>query len=244
MKQASPVLYCGPHGEGSELIVLKAIIFDFDGVLADTEPLHLRMFQQVLQDEGLPLSEHDYYQQYIGFDDRGCFHAVLSAHGRDTAPEIIHHLIERKAAVMRTLLTTTTVLYPGAVEFIKHSAGRYRRAIVSGALRHEIEMILAGAGMNDAFEHITAAEDVSDGKPEPDGYLHALQALNQRAPLLASECLVIEDTVFGIRAAHAAGMRCVALATTSPANQLGLADAIAATLSDCDLATLARRFQP
>lgn len=222
--------------------MLKAILFDFDGVLADTEPLHLRMFQRVLQDEGLPLSEHDYYHRYIGFDDRGCFHAVLSAHGRDVAPETIRRLIERKASVMHSHLTTTTVLYPGAAEFVKHNAGRYRRTIVSGALRREIELILATAGMRDAFEHITAAEDVSDGKPAPDGYLHALQALNHRAPLLASECLVIEDTVFGIQAAHAAGMRCVALATTSPPGRLGAADAVATTLVDCDLAALERRF--
>ncbi|MEK6695190.1 MAG: HAD hydrolase-like protein, partial [Nitrospirota bacterium] len=86
--------------------MLKAIIFDFDGVLADTEPLHFMMFQRVLQEEGLPLSEHDYYQKYVGFDDRGCFHAILSEHGRDTAPETIHRLVERKAAVMLGHLTT------------------------------------------------------------------------------------------------------------------------------------------
>jgi len=224
--------------------VLKAIIFDFDGVLADTEPLHFRIFQQVLQNEGLPLSEHDYYQHYVGFDDRGCFHAVLSEHGRDATPATIHRLVERKAAVMRDHLTTTGVVYPGAVEFVKHAAGRYRRAIVSGALRHEIEMILTTAGMRDDFEHITAAEDVRDGKPAPEGYRHALQALNRRAPLLASECLVIEDTVFGIQAAHAVGMRCLALSTTYPPDRLGLADAVTPTLTDCDLASLARRFWP
>mgnify|MGYP001576941451 FL=1 len=222
--------------------MLKAIIFDFDGVLADTEPLHFMMFQRVLQEEGLPLSEHDYYQKYVGFDDRGCFHAILSEHGRDTAPETIHRLVERKAAVMLGHLTTTRVVYPGAVEFVKNAAGRYRRAIVSGALRHEIEFILKSAGMRDDFEHITAAEDVQDGKPAPDGYLHALQALNQRAPLLASECLVIEDTFFGIQAAHAAGMRCLALSTTFPPDRLGIADAVTTTLQGCDLASLARRF--
>lgn len=224
--------------------MLKAIIFDFDGVLADTEPLHFRMFQRVLQDEGLPLSEHDYYQKYVGFDDRGCFHAVLSEHGRDAAPETIRRLVERKAAAMLGHLTTTKVMYPGAVEFVKNVAGRYRRAIVSGALRHEIEMILTTAGMRDDFEHITAAEDAPDGKPAPDGYLHALQMLNQRAPLLASECLVIEDTLFGIQAAHAAGMRCLALSTTFPPDQLGIADAVTTTLQDCDLASLVRRFWP
>lgn len=222
--------------------MLKAIIFDFDGVLADTEPLHFRMFQRVLQEEGLTLSEHDYYQKYVGFDDRGCFHAILSEHGRPAPPETIQHLVERKAALMLGQITTTKVVYPGVVEFVKSVSNRYRLAIVSGALRHEIELILKAAGMRDDFEHLTAAEDVLDGKPAPEGYLHALQALNRRAPLLATECLVIEDTIFGIQAAHSAGMRCLALSTTYPPDRLGLADAVTATLQGYDLASLARRF--
>ncbi len=222
--------------------MLKAIIFDFDGVLADTEPLHFRMFQRVLQEEGLPLSEHDYYQKYVGFDDRGCFHTILSEHGRPAPPETIQQLVERKAALMLGQITTTKVVYPGVVEFVKSVASRYRLAIVSGALRHEIELILKAAGMRDDFEHLTAAEDVLDGKPAPEGYLHALQALNRRVPLLATECLVIEDTIFGIQAAHAAGMRCLALSTTYPPDRLGTADAVTATLQGYDLASLARRL--
>lgn len=222
--------------------MLKAIIFDFDGVLADTEPLHFAMFQRVLQDEGLPLSEHDYYQKYVGFDDKGCFHAILSEHGRPAPPAMIQQLVERKAVMMLGHITTTRVVYPGVVEFVKNVAGRYRLAIVSGALRHEIELILKTAGMRDDFEHITAAEDVQDGKPAPEGYLHALRSLNQHAPLLASECLVIEDTLFGIQAAHAAGMRCLAVSTTYPPDRLGTADAVIATLQDYDLASLARRL--
>ena len=222
--------------------MLKAIIFDFDGVLADTEPLHLKVFQRVLQEEGLPLSERDYYQKYVGFDDKGCFHAVLSEHGRPAPPETIQQLVERKAALMLGHITATKVVYPGVVEFVKGVAGRYRLAIVSGALRHEIELILKTAGMRDDFEHITAAEDVQDGKPAPEGYLHALRSLNRRAPLLASECLVIEDTVFGIQAAHAAEMRCLAVSTTFSPDRLGNADAVTATLKDYDLESLARRL--
>jgi len=222
--------------------VLKAIIFDFDGVLADTEPLHFTVFRRVLQEEGLPLSEHDYYQKYVGFDDKGCFHAILSEHGRPVPSETIQQLVERKAALMLGHITTTRVVYPGVVEFVKNVAGRYRLAIVSGALRHEIELILKTAGMQDNFEHITAAEDVQDGKPAPEGYLHALRSLSRHAPLLASECLVIEDTLFGIQAAHAAGMRCLAVSTTFPLDRLGIADAVTATLKSYDLEPLVRRF--
>lgn len=222
--------------------MLKAIFFDFDGVLADTEPLHFRMFQQVLHEEGIPLSENEYYQKYVGFDDRDCFHAILAEHGRSITPETIRRLVARKAVMMLDHLKATPVVYPGIVEFVKSNASRYRLAVVSGALRQEIELILQTAGMRTDFEHLTSAEDVRNGKPDPEGYLHALRSLNRNAPVLAPECLVIEDTLFGIQAAHAAGMRCLAVSTTLPADQLAGADAIASTLKGYDLESLARRF--
>ena len=222
--------------------MLKAIIFDFDGVLADTEPLHFKMFQRVLQEEGLPLREQDYYQKYVGLDDKGCFQAVLSAHGRPASPETVRRLVERKAALMLEQITITPVVYPGIENFVKRAAGRHRLAIVSGALRHEIELILERVGLRSSFEHITAAEDIRNGKPDPEGYLHALQALNRRAAVQASDCLVIEDTIVGIQAAHAAGMRCLAVSTTYPADQLSGADAVTSTLKGYDLNALERRF--
>ena len=222
--------------------MLKAILFDFDGVLADTEPLHFRMFQQVLREGGIPLSEDEYYQKYVGFDDRDCFHAILTEHGRSIATETIDRLVARKAVMMLDHLKATPVVYPGIVEFVKSAASRYRLAVVSGALRQEIEFILQTAGMRTGFEHLTSAEDVRNGKPDPEGYLHALRSLNRNAPVLAPECLVIEDTLFGIKAAHAAGMRCLAVSTTFPADQLAGADAIASTLKGYDLESLARRF--
>ena len=127
--------------------MLKAIIFDFDGVLADTEPLHFKMFQRVLHEEGLPLREQDYYQKYVGLDDKGCFQAVLSAHGRPASPETVRRLVERKAGLMLEQITITPVVYPGIENFVKRAADRYRLAIVSGALRHEIELILEGVGL-------------------------------------------------------------------------------------------------
>ena len=222
--------------------MLKAIIFDFDGVLADTEPLHFKMFQRVLHEAGLPLSEQDYYQKYVGLDDKGCFQTILSAHGRPASPEAVRRLVERKAALMLEQIKTTPVIYPGIADFIKRAAGRYRLAIVSGALRHEIELILKSVGLRSSFEHITAAEDIRNGKPNPEGYLHALQALNRRATVQASDCLVIEDTIAGIQAAHAAVMRCLAVSTTYPADQLAGSDAVTSTLKGYDLNAFERRF--
>ena len=222
--------------------MLKAIILDFDGVLVDTEPLHFKMFQRVLHEEGLPLSEQDYYQKYVGLDDKGCFQTILSAHGRPAPPETVRRLVERKAALMLERIKVTPVIYPGIEDFIKRTAGRYRLAIVSGALRHEIELILKSVGLRSSFEHITSAEDIRNGKPDPEGYLHAWRALNRGAAVQASDCLVIEDTIAGIQAAHAAGMRCLAVSTTYPADQLAGADAVVSTLKGYDLEAIERRF--
>jgi HAD superfamily hydrolase (TIGR01509 family) len=222
--------------------MLKAIFFDFDGVLADTEPLHLRAFQKVLAEEGLALNERDYYAKYVGLDDKGCFQAVLSDHSPAVTPGIIGRLVERKAKLLFEELTTSLSVYPGIADFVAVTAQHYRLAIVSGALRHEIEFSLEAAGIRKQFEHITAAQDVQSGKPDPEGYLHALAHLNQHSSVTASECLVIEDTIPGIQAAHAAGMRCLAVSNTFPAGELSLADAVTSTLKGYDLASLARRF--
>src|SRR5213083_2153897 len=200
------------------------------------------MFQRVLHEEGLPLSEQDYYEKYVGLDDKGCFQTILSAHGRPAPPETVRRLVERKASLMLERIKVTPVIYPGIEDFIKRAAGRYRLAIVSGALRHEIELILEAVSLRSSFEHITAAEDIRNGKPDPEGYLHALRTLNRGAAVQASDCLVIEDTVAGIQAAHAAGMRCLAIANTFPAEQLSAADAVTPTLKEYDLTALAHRL--
>ncbi|HEY3198566.1 MAG TPA: HAD family phosphatase [Nitrospirales bacterium] len=222
--------------------MLKAILFDFDGVLVDTEPLHFQAFQKVLASEGIPLSETDYYAKYVGFDDKGCFQAVFTENGRTVTPETIRGLVDRKAALFLEQLKTNLVVYPGITDFVTMTAQRYRLAVVSGALRHEIEYSLEVAGIRRQFEQITAAQDVRNGKPDPEGYLHALRHLNRHAPLTAPECLVIEDTVPGIRAAHEAGMRCLAVANTFTPHELSLADAVTSTLENYDLVSLVQRF--
>ena len=207
--------------------MLKAIFFDFDGVLADTEPLHFEMFKQVLKDEGVTLSRHDYYEKYVGLDDRGCFEAVLSEHGRPAAPAVIGRMVERKSSLLLRQLQAARVVYPGIVEFVIAAFPEHLREIFR---------------LRKAFEQITAAQDVRRGKPDPEGYLHGLQQLNRRTAIAASDCLVIEDTVAGIQAAHAAGMRCLAIANTFPAEQLSAADAVTPTLKEYDLTALAHRL--
>jgi beta-phosphoglucomutase len=222
--------------------MLKAILFDFDGVLVDTEPLHFEAFQKVLTEEGVSLSEQDYYAKYVGLDDKGCFEAVFSEDDPPLPPEKLEHLAQRKAELLLPQLKTNLVVYPGIAELVTLAAQQYRLAVVSGALRHEIEYSLEAAGIRKQFEQITAAQDVQNGKPDPEGYLHALRQMNRQAPVTASECLVIEDTVVGIQAAQAAGMHCLAVANTFPTQELSLADAVTSTLNGYDLAALARRF--
>lgn len=227
--------------------MLQAIIFDFDGVVADNEPIHFAMFRQVLAEIGLPLTEEDYYAKYLGFDDKGCFTAVLTAHGRPAPSSTIRDLVDQKARAYLAYIRNHLVIFPGVTQLVREAAARYPLAIASGALRHEIEFILEQAGIRKEFTHITSAEDVRQGKPDPEGYLHALAALNagRRAgqpPIEAGNCLVIEDSIPGIQAGHAAGMKVLAVANTHTVQDLHEAEVVTHSLAEVSLADLRHRL--
>jgi len=227
--------------------MLRAIIFDFDGVVADNEPIHLTMFRKVLGEIGVPLSEEDYYAKYLGFDDKGCFRAVLEAHGRTAPKTLIEDLVARKAVAYLEHLKHHLVIFPGVREFVREASARCRLAIASGALRQEIEYVLNQAGIRKEFEHITSSEDVTRGKPDPEGFLHALAALNGNRQagqglIVPEDCLVIEDSIPGIQAGHAAGMKVLAVANTHSLQDLHQADAVAHSLAEVNLAELASRL--
>lgn len=229
--------------------MLRALIFDFDGVVADNEPAHFAAFQHVLREIDLPLTEADYYDKYLGYDDKGCFAAVLAAHGRPAPHGLIEDLAARKARTYLDRIKQHLVIFPGVRELVREAATRYRLAIASGALRHEIEFILDQAGIRKEFEHITSAEVVTRGKPDPEGYLHALASLNRSTPpgqakLAAAECLVIEDSIPGVLAARAAGMKVLAVANTHATQDLREADAVTPTLAEVNLDELADRLFP
>jgi HAD superfamily hydrolase (TIGR01509 family) len=214
---------------------LKAIIFDFNGVIVDDEPLHLELFRKVLLEEGIFLSDEEYHEKYLGYDDRGCFTAVLCDNSRtpDAASDLfIHELIERKAEYYRQAIQKRMLLFPGVVELVRRSAKQFPLAIASGALRSEIEFVLERGAIRDCFQVIIAAEDVSECKPDPEGYLKALAQLNAtlNAEIQAYECLVIEDSIAGIEAAKEAGMRCLAVTNSYQAEELNAADAIVKSL--------------
>jgi beta-phosphoglucomutase len=229
------------------MATLTAMIFDFDGVIADTEPLHFFSFRQTLAEIDISLTESDYYANYLGYDDRGCFIAALTAHQHLTDPATLAQLMQRKAHAYLESVKNHLVIFPGVREFVRESATAYPLAIASGALRHEIEMILEQAGLRKEFLHITSAEDVTRGKPDPQPFLHALNGLNRQRPeqaITAGSCLVIEDSIPGIRSAKTAGMKVLAVANTHTIQDLHDAHSVVQNLSQVRLSELRERLWP
>jgi len=200
--------------------MLRAVIFDFNGIIVDDEPIHFKLFQRVLGEEGIALTEEAYYARYLGFDDRGAFMAGFREHGRLLSDDKLAVLIERKAVYYQEAIRNHVAVFPGVKTLIADLAQTLPLAVASGALRHEIETILKTLGLLDQFRAIVAAEDVSQGKPEPEIYLKALAALNARGanekPIAAADCVVIEDSKEGIRGARRAGMKCLAVTNSHP----------------------------
>jgi beta-phosphoglucomutase len=208
--------------------VISALVFDFDGVLADSEPLHLTAYQEVLAALGTTLAREEYYARYLGFDDAGVFRALSDDRGWDLSGEQIARLIEEKTSAMDALVRETDVLYPGAAEAIAQLAAVWPLGIASGALRHEIAAILRRSGLEPYFKFIVASGDTAAGKPSPDPYRRAAE-LHGAPP---SACVAIEDSRWGIESAKAAGLWCVGITHTYPVGELLAADAIVGSLSE------------
>ena len=221
--------------------MIKALIFDFNGVIVNDEPIHLDMFQRVLREEGIPLSEREYYRLYLGMNDKDCFTALLEKQGIKPTSSKIRGLIQRKARYYRAFISKHLIFFPGARGFVQRAARKYPLAIASGALRSEIRYVLGKARMARYFPVIVAAQDVRSGKPHPDGFLMALRLLNRKLGLRlrAKDCLVIEDSLEGIVAAKRAGMRCLALATSYPLSKLKGADVVVKNYRQIKLQQLA-----
>lgn len=205
---------------------MDAILFDFNGVLVDDEALHLAGFNAVLGPLGVHLSVADYEARYIGFDDRGALTAALGDRGLPAPAELIARLIATKARWYAARAPTELRIFPGAAALLTACAARVPVAIVSGALRAEIELALGLMGARAAVRCIVAAEDVSACKPDPAGYLAALAALRGHGVTLApARTVAVEDTPAGVRAALAAGLRVVGVAQSVSEDDLRAAGA-------------------
>lgn len=224
--------------------MLRAVIFDFNGIIVDDEPVHFELFQKVLGEEGIVLTEEAYYARYLGFDDRSAFTAGFRESGRPLSDEKLRVLIDRKAVYYQEAIRHHVSIFPGAKELVANLAQSLPLAVASGALRQEIETILSTSGLLKYFPAIISAEDVKQGKPEPEIFLKALAALNdlrnEDAPIEAQDCLVIEDSKEGIRGARRAGMKCLAVTNSHPGELLGEANAVVRSLEEVTLPFLQR----
>lgn len=199
--------------------MIRAVIFDFNGVIVDDEPVHFKLFQKVLEEEGMTLTKEDYYSKYLGMDDADCFTTAAGDQGKKLSEEELHEWIERKAGYYQEAMKSNPPIINGVVSLIQELAQTHYVAIVSGALRREVEGALDILDLRDAISLIVAAEDVSKGKPDSEGFETALSLLNRdfvasSERLLPEECIVIEDSSWGIEAASLAAMPCVGITSS------------------------------
>lgn len=221
--------------------MLTAVIFDFDGIIVDTEPIHFRAFQEVLNPMGLGYSWEEYLDLYIGFDDRDAFREVFRASGRALDDRMLADLIERKAEKFEQIVKLGVKAYPGVLELICSLAGRVPLALCSGALRRDIVPILGMLGIGEAFDVVITADDVEASKPDPESYALAVRRLAERfmdRSITPGTCLAVEDTPAGIESASAAGLKVLAVANSYEAGRLAGAAHVADSLEGMDLATL------
>ena len=207
---------------------LVAIVFDFDGVLIDSEPIHLASYQEVLSSLGVTLTREEYYATLLGYSDEEVFRRVGAQHGWALDAGQIDALIAQKSVIFDDAIASRSVLYPGATECVERLARVFPLGIASGAFRHEIEMVLAGARLTQHFRFIVGAGDTVHSKPAPDPYLRAAE-LHGVAP---AACVAIEDSRWGIESAKTAGMKCVGITNTYPASELASADAVITSLAE------------
>lgn len=230
--------------------MLRAVVFDFNGVLVDDEPIHLALLQRVLGEEGIEVSRDDYYDRLLGLDDRSTFAAVLAGRGQAADPGRLARLVARKSSYyLDHVRRHGHPFFPGAAELVADAAGRgWVLAVVSGALSEEVHGALAAAGLAERFKVVVGAEDVPAGKPDPAGYLAAVAGMNSRPPLPERlihphEVLAVEDSPAGLAAASAAGFATLALAHSYPPQRLCAAGSVRASITGLRAADLEAAYR-
>ena len=195
---------------------LQAIVFDFDGVIADSERLHLRAYQDILAPDGVTLSNEEYYARYLGYDDVGLFKALGEDKHLELTDARVATLVERKGERYEALAAAGDILFPGAADFIRTAAAAVPIAIASGAMTQEIEDVLERTGLRSLFPVIVGADQTERSKPHPDPFRTAFARLRQHTgrDLLAWRSVAIEDSRWGLVSARGADLRCVAVTTS------------------------------
>jgi beta-phosphoglucomutase len=221
--------------------MLKAVIFDFDGIIVDSEPLHYQAFQRLLEPLGAGYSWKEYVDCYMGFDDREAFSEACRANGLTLDDGRLSNLIAAKAVVFQEVIAQGISPYPGVVALIRSLAGTVPLALCSGALRSDIEPVLRQLSLTAAFDCIVTAEEVLASKPDPASYVLALKRLQEAFPekiITPADAVAIEDTPAGISSALGAGLHVLAVTNSYPAEKLGSASKVVSSLAETDLAFL------
>jgi beta-phosphoglucomutase len=211
-------------------MALRAAVFDFDGVIVNSEPLHFRALRDALLVDGVAITEEEYWSLYLASDDRGAIRSALEHHGQRPEPGRIESLAARKAARFAELVPEVPV-FPGARDLVRALGSEVPLAIASGARHQEIEVILTGVGLRDAFAVIVGVEDAARTKPDPAPYREAARRLAARVEGLdPGQCLAFEDSAPGIASALGAGMKVVGVAHSYPAEKLRAAHRVVGSL--------------
>jgi beta-phosphoglucomutase len=216
-------------------------VFDFDGVIANSEPLHYRAFRDVLEKSGIAFAEKEYYGRYLGYDDIGVFKALATDRGLSWTADRIAGFVRSKADTLERLEQDGSILFPGAEAAIRRAAACVAVAIASGALGVEIRRVLDREGLTSWFKAIVAAEDTPVSKPAADPYLRVLSLLGKAlgVSLRPSECVAIEDSPWGLQSARDAGLHTVAVTHTYDRAALD-ADLVISSLDELDIIALER----
>ncbi len=229
--------------------MLRAVLFDYNGVLVDDEPLHFEALRRALADDGLEVAETDYWQRWVGLDDRSAIEGLLARAGSDGGGGQAMRLVARKASYYRELLKRRGHrLFAGARELVEGAvAAGMTAGVVSGALREEVESGLRAAGLDRLFKVVLTAEDVARGKPDPEIYRRGVRLLNEKPPLPERllhphETLAVEDSPPGLAAAAAAGLKTLGVAHTLAVERLAAADLVVDSLATLTWRDLSARL--
>ena len=229
--------------------MLKAVIFDFDGVVSDSEMLHYKALNDIFVKYGVNVPKKVHWQKYLGYNDIDNIKAVSDDYDMGLADEQVVEIARQKTEVFDELVKTETTIIDGVAEFIGMlTENGIPLAICSGAIASDIQLMLDGCKFANTFRAIVTADDVGKGKPDPEGFLLALEKLNETIDgdqILPQECVVIEDSGWGLAAAKTAGMHTVAVTNTYPAEKLAnLADKIVGRLDELEMDDLGELCRP
>jgi beta-phosphoglucomutase len=200
-------------------VLVRAVIFDFNGTLSNDEPILCEIFRELFGEHGKPLSAEEYFDRLAGHSDPEIVRMWLGADHPD-----VDEVIEERVARYRAAVSDGSTVSAAVRDAVRYAAARVPVALVSGAARAEIEPVVAAAGLGDSFRAVVSADDISEGKPNPEGYVRALELLDES--IGAAEVVVFEDTEAGVASAKAAGMRCIAVLGTLKPARLAAADEI------------------